>query len=206
MDGLLGPNANARVQMPRARAAFFSSAVQLTIVTGCNRATVSCWRSSGRLRWQRPASDARSERTEIVCPAGRRVRGGRSRRAKSDFQRGDSGSRFPIVHFGATLRQALGEEIKTSVRIEPGVLTLNAVPVKGKPSQIRILFSFCSPTEKRSSCAQVSVHLASVLLPEFLTPKNGGDGKPTVLCLAYLPLPVPCRADACPAGGLVFRW
>ena len=33
----------------------------------------------------------------------------------------------------------LTEEIETSVRIEPGVLMLNAVAVKGIPSQIRIL-------------------------------------------------------------------
>ena|SRR6516165_7157786 len=31
------------------------------------------------------------------------------------------------------------EEIEASVRIEPGVLALNAVSVKGSPSQIRIL-------------------------------------------------------------------
>ncbi|SEC47423.1 Quinol monooxygenase YgiN [Rhizobiales bacterium GAS188] len=33
----------------------------------------------------------------------------------------------------------LTEEIETSVRIEPGVLMLNAVSVKGSPSQIRML-------------------------------------------------------------------
>jgi quinol monooxygenase YgiN len=35
-------------------------------------------------------------------------------------------------------RNALKEEIETSIRIEPGVLTLYAVSVKGQPNQIRI--------------------------------------------------------------------
>jgi quinol monooxygenase YgiN len=35
-------------------------------------------------------------------------------------------------------RIALKEEIETSIRIEPGVLTLYAVSVKGQPNQIRI--------------------------------------------------------------------
>ena len=35
-------------------------------------------------------------------------------------------------------REALKEEIATSIRVEPGVLTLYAVSVKGQPSQIRI--------------------------------------------------------------------
>lgn len=38
-----------------------------------------------------------------------------------------------------TYRTLLTEEIEASVRIEPGVLTLNAVAVKGSPNQIRIL-------------------------------------------------------------------
>lgn len=33
----------------------------------------------------------------------------------------------------------LTEEIETSVQIEPGVLSLNAVSIKGRPTQIRIL-------------------------------------------------------------------
>ena len=35
-------------------------------------------------------------------------------------------------------RNALKEEIEISIRIEPGVLTLYAVSVKGQPNQIRI--------------------------------------------------------------------
>ena len=38
----------------------------------------------------------------------------------------------------AAYRQALSDEIATSIREEPGVLMLNAVSVKGQPSQIRI--------------------------------------------------------------------
>ena len=36
-------------------------------------------------------------------------------------------------------KAALKEEIETSIRIEPGVLSLSAVAVKGNPAQIRIL-------------------------------------------------------------------
>jgi quinol monooxygenase YgiN len=36
-------------------------------------------------------------------------------------------------------RDALKEEIATSIRLEPGVLNLYAVSVKDQPSQIRIL-------------------------------------------------------------------
>lgn len=35
-------------------------------------------------------------------------------------------------------KAALREEIETSIRVEPGVLTLYAVSVKGNPAQIRI--------------------------------------------------------------------
>ena len=35
-------------------------------------------------------------------------------------------------------RNALSEEIATSIRVEPGVLTLYAVALKGNPTQIRI--------------------------------------------------------------------
>lgn len=39
-------------------------------------------------------------------------------------------------------RNALKEEIETSIRVEPGVLTLHAVAVKGQPSQIRIFETY----------------------------------------------------------------
>jgi len=37
-----------------------------------------------------------------------------------------------------TYKAALKEEIETSIRVEPGVLTLYAVSVKGHPEQIRL--------------------------------------------------------------------
>ena len=39
-------------------------------------------------------------------------------------------------------RAALKEEIATSIRLEPGVLTLYAVSVKGQPSQVRIFETY----------------------------------------------------------------
>jgi len=45
------------------------------------------------------------------------------------------------IDFGQlpTYREALKEEVETSIRVEPGVLKLYAVSVKDQPSQIRIL-------------------------------------------------------------------
>jgi quinol monooxygenase YgiN len=37
---------------------------------------------------------------------------------------------------------ALKEEVETSIRVEPGVLTLYAVSVKGQPNQIRIFETY----------------------------------------------------------------
>jgi quinol monooxygenase YgiN len=39
-------------------------------------------------------------------------------------------------------KAALREEIETSIRVEPGVLTLHAVAVKGHPAQIRIFETY----------------------------------------------------------------
>lgn len=41
-------------------------------------------------------------------------------------------------------RDALKEEISTSIRVEPGVLTLYAVAVKGHPEQIRIFETYAN--------------------------------------------------------------
>jgi quinol monooxygenase YgiN len=40
---------------------------------------------------------------------------------------------------------ALREEIETSIRVEPGVLTLYAVTIKGEPSKIRLFEIYASP-------------------------------------------------------------
>lgn len=42
-------------------------------------------------------------------------------------------------------KAALREEIETSIRVEPGVLTLYAVSVKGAPNQIRLFETYTSP-------------------------------------------------------------
>ncbi|GAB7552088.1 putative quinol monooxygenase [Novosphingobium sp. 11B] len=57
----------------------------------------------------------------------------------------------------------LMEEIEASVRVEPGVLSLNAVSVKGDPAQIRIL-------EVYADQAAYEAHLKT---PHFLKYKNG---------------------------------
>jgi len=41
-------------------------------------------------------------------------------------------------------RNALSDEIATSIRVEPGVLTLYAVAVKGNPTQIRIFETYAN--------------------------------------------------------------
>jgi quinol monooxygenase YgiN len=41
-------------------------------------------------------------------------------------------------------RNALSEEIATSIRVEPGVLTLFAVAVKGQPTQVRIFETYAN--------------------------------------------------------------
>jgi quinol monooxygenase YgiN len=43
-------------------------------------------------------------------------------------------------------KAALREEIETSIRVEPGVLTLYAVTVKGQPNQVRLFEMYASPT------------------------------------------------------------
>jgi quinol monooxygenase YgiN len=42
-------------------------------------------------------------------------------------------------------KAALHEEIETSIRVEPGVLTLYAVTVKGQPNQVRLFEMYASP-------------------------------------------------------------
>jgi quinol monooxygenase YgiN len=63
-------------------------------------------------------------------------------------------------------KAALKEEIETSIRVEPGVLTLYAVSVKGHPDQIRLL-------EIYSSDASYQSHLQS---PHFKKYKSETQG------------------------------
>lgn len=62
-----------------------------------------------------------------------------------------------------TYKAHLMEEIEASVRLEPGVLSLNAVSVKGDPAQIRIL-------EVYADQAAYEAHLKT---PHFLKYKDG---------------------------------
>ena len=63
-------------------------------------------------------------------------------------------------------RAMLTEEIESSVRLEPGVLSLNAVSIKGNPAQIRIL-------EVYADQASYEAHLKA---PHFLKYKTGTAG------------------------------
>lgn len=60
----------------------------------------------------------------------------------------------------------LREQIETSIRVEPGVLSLYAVAVKGQPAQIRIF-------EMYADTAAYEAHLQT---PHFLRYKIGTQG------------------------------
>jgi quinol monooxygenase YgiN len=59
-------------------------------------------------------------------------------------------------------RVALREEIEASIRLEPGVLTLYAVAVKGRPDQIRIF-------EMYADTAAYEAHLQSPHFKKYKT-------------------------------------
>ena len=63
-------------------------------------------------------------------------------------------------------KAALREEIEASIRLEPGVLTLYAVSVKGDPAQIRIF-------EMYADAAAYEAHLQT---PHFKKYKTGTQG------------------------------
>ncbi len=67
-----------------------------------------------------------------------------------------------LVEYKAALR----DEIETSIRLEPGVLTLYAVSVKGDPAQIRIF-------EMYVDAAAYEAHLQT---PHFKKYKTGTQG------------------------------
>ena len=88
----------------------------------------------------------------------------------------------PLVHLAEleidpthldAYKAALREEIATSIRVEPGVLKLYAVSVKGHPSQIRLF-------EMYASTAAYQQHLAST---HFLKYKSSTAGMVTSLQL-----------------------
>lgn len=63
-------------------------------------------------------------------------------------------------------KAALREEIETSIRVEPGVLTLYAVSVKGHPDQIRLFETY------RSSAAY-QAHLESAHFKSYKARTQG---------------------------------
>ena len=60
-------------------------------------------------------------------------------------------------------KAALKEEIETSIRLEPGVLTLFAVSVKDRPTQIRIFEAY----------ADMAAYEAHIRTPHFTKYKIG---------------------------------
>jgi quinol monooxygenase YgiN len=50
----------------------------------------------------------------------------------------------------ASYQAALQEEIETSIRVEPGVLTLYAVSVKGQPASVRIFETYADEAAYRA--------------------------------------------------------
>jgi len=60
-------------------------------------------------------------------------------------------------------KAALKEEIETSIRLEPGVLTLFAVSVKDRPTQIRIFEAY----------ADMAAYEAHIRTPHFTKYKTG---------------------------------
>ena len=67
----------------------------------------------------------------------------------------------------------LRDEIEASIRLEPGVLTLYAVSVKGDPAQIRIFEMY----------ADVAAYEAHLQTPHFKTYKTSTQGMVTSLVL-----------------------
>ena len=63
-------------------------------------------------------------------------------------------------------KSALRDEIQASIRLEPGVLTLYAVSVKGDPAQIRIFELY----------ADVAAYEAHLQTPHFKKYKTGTQG------------------------------
>jgi len=82
-------------------------------------------------------------------------------------------------------KAALRDEIETSIRLEPGVLTLYAVSVKGDPGQIRIF-------EMYADAAAYEAHLQT---PHFKKYKTGTLGMVKSLVLVETD-PIMLRAKA----------
>lgn len=94
---------------------------------------------------------------------------------------------------GAQIEQyqaALREEIQASIRLEPGVLTLYAVAVKGHPEQVRIFETYANQ-------AAYEAHLKT---PHFLKYKTGTAGMVRSLRLVETePIELGVQARSAPA-------
>ena len=85
-------------------------------------------------------------------------------------------------------RALLAQEIEASIRLEPGVLSLQAVALKDQPNQIRILEIYASP-------ASYQAHLKA---PHFLKYKNETAGMVRTLTLQET-TPILLRSKTGPA-------
>lgn len=82
----------------------------------------------------------------------------------------------------------LKEEIETSVRVEPGVLSLSAVAIKGEPSHLRIL-------EVYADQAAYERHIQS---PHFLKYKTGtADMVRALKLIETTPVAMCAKGGAC---------
>lgn len=88
----------------------------------------------------------------------------------------------------------LAEEIEASVRLEAGVLSLNAVAVKGSPTQIRIL-------EIYADQAAYEAHIRS---PHFLKYKTGTADMIRALRLVETEPVILCGKSVGSSAGLCF--
>ena len=87
-------------------------------------------------------------------------------------------------------RAALREEIEASIRLEPGVLTLNAVAVKDHPTQIRLFEMYASLTAYQAAPANTS-------FPEV----QSYDTRNGEIAAAYRNRPDPARLTSAVAQG-----
>ncbi len=89
-------------------------------------------------------------------------------------------------------RTYLTEEIETSVRVEPGVLSLSAVAIKGQPNRIRIMEVY----------ADERAYQAHLRTPHFLKYKTGTAGMVQSLILIETdPIMLRAKGNALDAGG-----
>lgn len=80
-----------------------------------------------------------------------------------------------------TYKQALREEIETSIRVEPGVLTLYAVSVKERPNQIRLFEVYASPAAYEAHLKTAHFRKYKLATAQMVTSLKLLDADPVML-------------------------